>query len=146
MPSAGRIVGAILVGLLAWYVSELYKPLMQEGTDFGHFSIYNAALGVLLGWVMLGYRAHSFRRSSVSAGLTAVAALVFWGLCLHSIAEMLKLSLRKAYDGPVEAVIGVAQLMIKYGAIMATPEMLVTLIVGGCVTGYLSGWAEQRWT
>lgn len=146
MPSAGRVVGAILVGLLAWFVSEMYKPLMLEGTSFGQFSTYNTMLGAVLGWLMLGMRAHRLRSSSVAAGLTAVLVTVFWALFLHSIVEMMKLSLRNAYDGPVEAVVGVALLMIEYGAIMATAEMLVTLIIGGCVIGYLSGKAEKRWT
>lgn len=145
MPTAGRFVGAVLFGFIAWYVSELYKPLMPEGTNFGNFSEYNAVLGIVVGWVMLGLRAHPDRNASVGAGLTTAFALLFWGLLIHGIVEMLKLSLRKRYDGAGEAVIGVFQLMMKYAMMMATPEIIVTLFVGGMLAGSLSGWAQRRW-
>lgn len=145
MPSAGRFVGAILFGLIAWSVSELVKPLMPEGTSFGKFSEYNAVIGIVMGWVMLGLRSHPNRNASIGAGLTTAVAVLFWGLLIHSIIEMLKLSMRNRYDGPVEAVVGVFQLVIKYAIMMATPEIIGTLLIGGLFTGMLSGWAERRW-
>lgn len=145
MPSAGRFVGALFFGFIAWYVSELFKPLMPEGTSFGRFSEFNSVIGIVLGWMMLGLRAHANRNTSISAGLTTAVAVLFWGLLIHSVIEMLKLSLRKRYDGPVEAVVGVFQLMIKYTIMMATPEIIGVLVIGGILTGMLSGWAERRW-
>lgn len=145
MPSAGRFVGAVFFGFIAWYVSELFKPSMPEGTNFGNFSEYNAVIGIVLGWVMLGLRSHGSRNSSISAGLTTSVAVLFWGVLIHSTLEMLKLSMRKRYDGPVEAVVGVFQLMIEYVVMMATPEIIIVLFVGGLLTGMLSGWAERRW-
>jgi len=145
MPSAGRFVGAVLFGFIAWYVSELFKPLMPEGTSFGRFSEYNAVIGIVLGWVMLGLRSHPNRNASIGAGLTTSAAVLFWGLLLNSIVQMLKLTLRDRYDGPVEAVIGVFQLVIEYGMLMATPEIIGILVIGGIVIGMLSGWAQRRW-
>ena len=145
MPSAGRFVGALFFGFIAWYVSELFKPLMPEGTSFGRFSEFNSVIGIVLGWMMLGLRSHANRNTSISAGLTTAVAVLFWGLLIHSVIEMLKLSLRKRYDGPVEAVVGVFQLMIKYTIMMATPEIIGVLVIGGILTGMLSGWAERRW-
>lgn len=145
MPTAGRFVGAILFGFIAWYVSELFKPTMPEGTSFGSFSEYNSLIGMVLGWVMLGPRSHSNRNASIGAGLTTAVAVVFWGLLIHAGIEMIKLSLRKRYDGAGEALIGVLELMGKYGQMMLTPEILITLIGGGMVVGSLSGWAERRW-
>lgn len=145
MPSAGRFVGALFFACIAWFVSEMFKPLLPDGTNFGKFSEYNAALGAMVGWAMLGLRSHGSRNASISAGLTASAALVFWALFLYSVSEMLKLSLRKAYEGPVEALVGVFQLMIEHILLMATPEIIITLVVGGIVAGMVSGWAERRW-
>lgn len=145
MPSAGRFVGAILFGMIAWFISELFKPLMPEGTGFGRFSEYNAVIGIVLGWSMLGLRSHANRNSSIGAGITTAVAVLFWGLLLHCIAEMLKLSMRNRYDGPVEAVVGVFQLMIEYAIMLATPEILAVSLIGGLITGMFSGWAERRW-
>lgn len=145
MPSAGRFVGAIFFGFIAWYVSELFKPLMPEGTAFGRFSEYNALVGVVMGWIMLGLRSHGSRNSSISAGLTTSVAVAFWTLLIHSVIDMLKLSLRNRYDGPLEAIVGVFQQMIKFAVMMATPEIILMLVVGGILTGMISGWAERRW-
>ncbi|KPU82833.1 hypothetical protein JI58_09795 [Marinosulfonomonas sp. PRT-SC04] len=145
MPTAGRFVGAMLFGFIAWYVSELFKPLMLEGTSFGNFSEYNAVLGIVVGWVMLGPRAHPNRSASIGAGLTTAFVLLFWGLLIHGIVDMLKLTLRKRYDGAGEAVIGVFQLMMKYAIMMATPEIIMTLLIGGMLAGAISGWAQRRW-
>lgn len=145
MPTAGRFVGAILFGLIAWYISELFKPLMPEGTSFGSFSEYNSVVGIVVGWVMLGLRAHPDRNASTGAGLTTAVAVLFWGLLIHSVIEMLKLSLRKRYDGAGEAVIAVFQLMAEYAMLMLTPEIFIVLFGGGMVAGAISGWAERRW-
>lgn len=138
-------MGAICFGFIVWYVSELFKPLMPDGTAFGMFSEYNSLIGIVLGWSMLGLRSHGSKNSSISAGLTTSVAVLFWGLLIHSVIEMIKLSLRKHYDGPVEALVGVFQLMIKYAVMMATPEIIIVLVVGGLLSGMLSGWAERRW-
>jgi len=145
MPSAGRFVGAVCFMFITWYASEVFKTGMPEGTNFGNFSAYNAAIGAVLGWVMLGLRAHGSKSTSLSAGLTAAVAILFWVLLIHSLIEMVKLSLRKSYDGPVEALIGMVQLMIKYFVMLATPEILIPLIVGGLLTGMVSGWAQRRY-
>lgn len=144
MPSAGRAVGAALFAILVWFVSEQFKPLMPEGTAFGRFSEFNALFGFVLGWLMMGPRAHPNTSASITSGITATVAIVFWVLLAHSIIEMLKLSLRKRYDGPVEAVVAVFQLMIKYGMMMATPEILGTLFIGGIAIAVVSGRAERR--
>ena len=145
MPTAGRFVGAVLFGFIAWYISELFKPLMLEGTSFGKFSEYNAVIGTVVGWLMMGLRAHPTRGASISAGLTTAVSVLFWNLLIHGIIEMLKLSLRKRYDGAGEAVIGVFKLMLKYALLMATPEIIVSLLVGGMLAGAVSGWAQRRW-
>lgn len=145
MPTAGRFVGAIFFGFIAWYVSELFKPLMPEGTAFGNFSGYNAVIGIVVGWVMLGLRAHPDNKASIGAGLTTSFLVLFWGLLIHAMVEMLKLSLRKRYDGAGEAVIAVFKMMVKYAVMMATPEILIVLFGGGLVAGIVSGWAQRRW-
>lgn len=145
MPTAGRFVGAIFFGFITWYVSELFKPLMPTGTSFGHFSEYNSVIGLVVGWVMLGLRAHPNSKASIGAGITTSFVVLFWALLIHAGIEMLKLSLRKRYSGAGEAVIAVFQLMVKYAEIMATPAIIVVLFGGGVVAGMVSGWAQRRW-
>ena len=142
--TAAKLVGAILFAALAWYTSELIKPLFPDGYDPGRFSETNALIGLGVGWVVAGSRAGRGMASGISAGLTATVALVFWGLLLNCTYEMLRLSLRRQYDGPVEAVVGVFQLMIENLFLMLTPEVIGTLLIGGAVAGLIVEWTSRR--
>ena len=145
MPTAARMTGLVLFGVLAWLVSEQVKPLFPDGTNFGRFSEYNALIGMVCGWVVMGPRAGEGRGGAVGGGITTTVAVLFWGLLLHSIAEMLRLSLRKHYDGPVEAVVGVIQLAIEYVILIGTVPVMGTLFVGGIISGAICGWVARRW-
>ena len=135
--TAAKLVGAVLFAILAWFTSEEIKPLFPEGFDPGRFSEVNALVGLGVGWVVVGSRAGRGLASGISAGLTGVVALVFWGLLVNCTYEMLRLSLRKQYDGPVEAVVGVFQLMMENLLLMINPTVIGMLIVGGMIAGLL---------
>jgi hypothetical protein len=145
MPTAGRLVAAILYGLLAWLVSEMIKPLFPAGMDFGRFSEINALIGVVVGWIVAGSRAGLGWRASVGSGLTASAAVLFWCLFLQSFGEMVRKSLRMQYGGAMDAVVGVFQLMIEHVQVMASSLVIVTLLVGGIVAGLIVEWSARRW-
>ena len=133
MLTAGKLVAAILFAGLAWWTSQVIMPLFPEGTDPGLFEWVNTAVGFVVGWVIAGSRAGTGWAAAVSYGLTTVAGLVFWALFLNCAAEMIRLSLRRAYDGPVEAVIGIFDLMVENGQIMIDPTVIGTLVIGGVV-------------
>lgn len=139
-----KLVAGILFAALAWYVSELIKPLFPEGYDPGRFSETNAAIGFGVGWVVAGSRAGRGWMSGISAGLTAAFALVFWGLLLNCTYEMIRLSLRRQYDGPVEAVIGVFQLMMSNLLIMLDAEVLITLFGGAIIIGLVVEYTSRK--
>lgn len=130
-----KLVGAVLFAVLAWYVSQLIKPLFPDGYDPGRFAEGNAVIGLGVGWVVAGSRAGNGWSAGLSAGLTAAAALVFWGLLLNCIYEMLRLSLRRQYDGPVEAIIGVFRLMMENLLLMINAPVLITLFGGAAIIG-----------
>jgi len=70
---------------------------------------------------------------------------VFWSMFLHSWGEMLRRSLDRAYDGPVEAVAEVFELMVDYLFLMSTVPVWTTLIVGGIVAGIVTGIFGKIW-
>jgi hypothetical protein len=137
MLTAAKMAAAILYAGLAWYVSELIKPLFPEGQDLGWFSEVNAVIAAALAWNIAGSRAGGSWAAAVSYGLTTTIAMTFWGIFLQSGGEMIRQSLRKLYDGPSEAVVAVFGLMFEYGQLMATPQVLGTLLAGGVVAGLL---------
>ncbi|QFT92859.1 hypothetical protein FIU86_08380 [Roseovarius sp. THAF9] len=145
MPTTGRGVAAILMAILAWYASEMFRPLMPEGTGFGWFNEVNVALGLLMGWVVIGSRLNYGYSNAIGAGLTGVGAMVFWALFLQSFNEMLRLALENRYDGPVEGIIAIFELGIDYLFTMWHIPLIVLLVGGGIVIGLVSEWVARRW-
>ncbi|WP_224824653.1 TrgA family protein [Cognatishimia sp. MH4019] len=144
MPTFARLVAAVLFAALAWWVSQLIVPLMPNERPMGYFAIINAAVGLVMGWRIQGARAGNGYNAAIGISLTTVAAVVFWGLLLNSTIVMVELSLRKSYDGAVEAVVGVVDLMATHGKIMLDPTVIGTLLVGGLAIGMVTEWASRR--
>ena len=145
MYTAPRLVAALLLAVVGFAVSELIKPLMPEGTQFGLFSFVNAGLGAIMGWVVIGSRVGRGMAAAVGNGVTGAAALMFWGLFLQAGNEMLRLSLRRRYDGPVEGLTDLFRIGIDYALTMSTGPVLGTLFAGGIVAAMLAEVASRHW-
>ena len=137
MPTRGRLVGAILFAGLAWYTSLLIIPLFPVGTNLGLFQEVNTFFGLIAG---LGYVA------AFSYGLTALVAMVVMALFFNSSVVMVEQSLRKRYDGPGEAVTDVFQMFVDHAIMMATPEIIGTLLIGGIVGGLVTEFFGRRFS
>ncbi|MFP4043632.1 MAG: TrgA family protein [Rhodosalinus sp.] len=148
MPTAARLVAAIVLAAVGWFASELVKPLIEAQTgrtEFGGLSLINLVLGALCGWIVIGKRAGRGYSAAIGNGLTGGAALVFWALFVQAVREMVDRSLARRYDGPVEAIAGVFELIVEYGAFLVNTQMLVTLVAGSILGGVASEFAARRW-
>jgi len=146
MPTAPKLIAALCFAGLGWVASDMIRPLFPEETNFGAFNYVNVVLGLLCGWIVTGPRVGSGWSDGISAGLTGVGALVFWGLFVQAFNEMLRLALDRKYDGPVEAILSVFQIGIEYGQMLINGPLIGTLIVGGIVIGLVAEWASHRWS
>lgn len=145
MFTAPRLVAAVLLAVVAVAASELIKPLMPEGTQFGMFSLVNAGLGALVGWIVIGKRIGRGISAAINNGLTGAAALLFWGLFTQSGNEMLRLSLRRRYKGPVEALTDMFRIGMEFAVTIATPAVLGTVILGAVVASVLAEVSSRYW-
>lgn len=143
--TATRVVAAILLAVTGWIVSQLVRPLMPEGTAFGMFDYVNTALGLAVGWVVIGRRMGRGLSNAIGIGITGAIALLFWAVFLQSAREMFALANKRRYDGPMEAIIGLFQVGIDYIVVIATPAVLGTLLLGGIITAVLAERAARVW-
>jgi len=143
MPTAARLVAAVLLGVLAWMVSEQVKLLMPDRSAFGNFNVINLVLGIVIGWQVIGSRCGRGYSAAIGNGLTGGAVLLFWGLLIHAAVEMFERSMRLRYDGAFEAVAAVFELMAEYGLMMATPLVGGTLVVGAILAGFIAEVVDQ---
>ena len=146
MPTAGKLIGAIVFAALAYFITDLIKPLLPEGSRVGWFSPANALVGLAMGWTIMGRCAGKTYRQSFGFGLTTLAATVFWCLVVWSGYEMLRRSMRMYYDGPVEALQEMAQLMIDYAKLAAVNEVIIPAIVGALFVSWLTEFFARRWS
>lgn len=137
MPSFSRLVGAVLLAALAWYVSELIKPLFPEERDVGWFTQVNAAFGLLVGWKWMGARALGTISNAIGNGLTSAVMLLVSALFFQCVSEMIRLSYNKQYDTAPDAVVGIFELMVEYGQMLSTVEVWGTLLIGGVAAGFV---------
>ena len=145
MPTAAKLFAAFALCVVTFFTAEVFKPHMEEGTQFGAFVPVSALIGLVCGWRVLGPEAGRGMWSSANAGFKAAVIAAILALVIFSTEEMLVLAFRRTYDSPMEAVIGIITLSVKFVQKMFVPDVLVVLFGGGVLAGCLSEWAARRW-
>lgn len=145
MPTAARLIAALVLAVTAWIVSQTVKTHLPDGINFGWFDYVNVAIGAVSGWIVIGRRAGLGILPAIGHGLTGVAVLVFWAIFLQSTNEMLRLSLRRHYKGPVEALLDIFQIGAEYTKVLPYLDVAGALVLGGLIAGILSELANRVW-
>ena len=130
MPTGGKLIAAIAFAALAYFISDLIKPLLPEGAQVKLLSPINAIIGLLMGWTIMGKGAGRTYRQTFGYGLTTLFATTFWCLLLWSGYEMLQNSMRMRYDGPVEALQEMAQIFVDYAKLVAVKAVVWPAVLG----------------
>ena len=146
MPTGGKLIAAIAFAALAYWITDLVKPLLPEGSRVGLFSPVNAFFGLLMGWRIMGKGAGKTYRQSFGYGLTTLAATAFWSILFWSAYEMIKRSTRLYYDGPTEALQEMAQLFLDYGKLAAVSQVIWPAILGALFMSWLTEFFARRWS
>jgi hypothetical protein len=145
MPTAAKLVAFVAFLMTGFLAAEAFKLGMPPGMSFGPFSLVIGIIGGICGWRIAGRLAGHGYSASVGYGLRTSVTIVFWGLLVYSTERMIQRALDMLYNGPVEAVLGIFQLMFELSQKVATPEVLTALVVGGVFGGAAAEWASRRW-
>ena len=145
MPNASSLFAAICLAVLAFIVSGQIMPLFEEGTDFGYFTLVNMAIGAAVGWKVLGTRAGRGTVAAINNGFTSMVVMVFWALFVQGCAEMVNLAMRNRYSGPFEAILAIFENSYEYATLIFIPSILITLVIGGIVSGLITEHVSRIW-
>lgn len=149
MLTAPKVIAAMLFAALGWYASQLiilHFLVEFEGRGVGRLAEINAFFCAIVGWRIAGPRAGDGWNAALSYGLTTAVAMTIVSLFFQSFGEMIRKSLDRDYgDSPVEALVDVFQLMIKFGQVIVKPDVLAVLLGGGLVLGLVVEWCGRRW-
>lgn len=143
MTTSNKLIAAICLAFIGGLVAEFVKPQMPEGSDPGQMTLISAVIGIVVGWRVMGKRAS--KSGALELGAVGVASLVFWGLIMFGLIEMLDLAMRRRFDEPVEALEKVVEIAVEYALYLAHPNVLITLAVGVFVSGFATTFAARRW-
>ena len=145
MPTASKIVAAICFAIFGAIAAQTVKTVMPEGTQFGYFVPISAFIGLLNGWFVMGRLTKRGYRDAMGSGVRTAVTILVWALLVFSIYEMVVLSTKGRYDGPMEAVTASFGIMLNYGKALLTPVVIGTFLIGGLIAGAVSEWAGRRW-
>ena len=145
MPTAAKLISAIILAAIGWMCGEMVKPLMPEGSELSSLSPTCAAVGLIVGWFYLGPRADRDMGSVGANAGTTIFVQVFLTLFVFSFSEMLTNSLRKRYDGPVEATLDIFVISGETVMEFTTAEIVATVIIGGLIASKFAHFAARKW-
>ncbi len=146
MPTAAKLTAAVAFAILGYIAAATFVPHLPEGSQIGLFRELTAALGFIVGWLVMGNLAGHGYSDAVGSGIRTSVTLVFFALLGFSVYLMIQKSFKMIYDGPGDAVLGVFEFMSEYGQMMLVPDVLGVLAVGGVLGGMVTEWAGRRWT
>ena len=144
MPTGAKLIAGLAFAALAYFITDLIKPLLPEGSRLTWFSSVNALVGLLMGWTIMGKGAGKTYRQAFGYGLTTLFATTFWCLLVWSGYEMLQRSFRLYYDGPVEALQEMAQLFVDYAKLAAENGVVWPAIIGALFVAWLTEYFARR--
>ena len=104
------------------------------------------ATGLWTGWVVVGTRTGNGWAAGIGNGLTGIVAFVFWTMFLYSFFEMIKKSMRNSYDGPMDAIMNVFELMYRNAIQLFNAELAIAMVVGGVIAGLFAEYFGKKYT
>lgn len=145
MPTAAKLLSALILAAVGWMCGELVKPLMPEGRDLSYLSPTTAAVGFLVGWFYLGPRAdRGLGTTGANAG-TTLFVQVFMTLFTFAFAKMIGNSLRKRYDGPIDALQDIFIIGFEMAIEYTTAEIAAVAILGVFIASSSAFYAARKW-
>jgi hypothetical protein len=145
MPTGAKAMAAVCFAIVGWMTANAYVPLMPEAGRVGYLREMVAILGAIVGWQVMGTSVGKGYVRAIGSGWKTMIVLAFFALLLCGIYEMLQLSVRMRYDGPIEAILDVFQRMMDRSVPLLSMGVLGVMVVGGAVAGILTENASRRW-
>ncbi len=130
MPTAAKLAGALVFGGCGALAALLGIPTLPDEVVPGYLLPLSGVTGLWLGWALMGRSPGRNIAQAITNGAATVIAMVLFVLVSISCWEMIERSMRLRYDGPGEAVLDVANLLVYYAGFLAVPGVIAVLAIG----------------
>lgn len=144
MPTAAKLVAAIIFAITGYFVSELIRADLPEGQPLKWLVKICVIIPLLIGWRVMGKLVGKNYGAAMNSGFYGIVLSTVSVTFIFAVALMIKKSRRLQYDGPMEALVDVFALMLEYGLLLLNPFVLVVLVCGGFIGGVAAEWAHRK--
>jgi hypothetical protein len=145
MPTASRLIAALLMAGTGIILALELRELRDSLRFYPFFIEFNALLGAVIGWKLVGARVgYGWARAAatgISGGFVTLILVVF-GLAFR---EMLNRAFRKFYDHALEAILAAVKIGITDLLAISATTMILPVIMGAVLSGLGAEAAERRW-
>ncbi len=145
MPTAAKAVGAITFAIVGWLLANAFIPGMPDAASAGHLREGGVVVGLFVGWLVMGNSVGHKYIDAIGYGWKTVIVLAFFCLLFLGLYEMLKQSTRMVYDGPIDAILDIFARMFDRAKEAITFNVVLTMFVGGGISGFVTEGASRRW-
>ncbi|WP_342075666.1 TrgA family protein [Yoonia sp. SS1-5] len=145
MPTAGRLAAALTFFIYGWYVGIIAGPFFPEGNPPNYVIPLSIGLAILVGWTVVGGRLGNGYFGALGHGLTGAFAYGFWTIFIISFINMIRKSLRRLYDGPMDAVVDVFDLMMRAARDFFDINLILTVTLGGMLCACIGEYFARRY-
>ena len=145
MPTAAKMVAAIILALTGFLAAQAVVPYLPEGQRIPWLYWVSIGVPIVCAWRTIGRLVGKSYWSAFNTGLYGLFVSGFFVLLCFAAGEMIKRSIRLRYDGPMDAIVAMFGIAIEYAALLLNPPVLITLLVGGAVAGLAAEWTNRRW-
>ena len=147
MPTAAKLVAALIFAVIAYVAADQYAFVVPDGRPAGPLREVSALVGLLTGWFVMGDFVMKPRGTveAMGTGVRCSVTLAFVVLVIYSIWEMLDRALDGRYKGLQDALLDIFARALAFGTPIFTPGVLGVLLLGGLMGGALAKFAADRW-
>ena len=145
MPTAAKLVVALVFAIAGHLTAGGVRENLPEGMPANQLWLWPIVIPIICAWRILGNGVGKGMVNSINVGSYAMVAAVFFTTLVFAVAEMIKLSTRLRYDGPMDAIVNMFGIAVDYGTLLLTPGCLIPIVCGALLGGVLGELAFRRW-
>lgn len=146
MPTASKLAASLTFAVMAYFAAGVFATYLPEGMPMGKLREVSCLVAMCVAWLTIGsQKPQGHYGLAFGVGLRTAAVITFAVTLIFSIYLMVRLAMRMRYDGPVDAVLGVFELMLEQAQMMGHVDFLLTLFGLGGLAGIVTEWTGRRW-
>lgn len=145
MPTGAKLLGAILFAITGAVAAWIGIPGLPDGRQPGLLIPIATLTGVYFGWTLAGARMGTTLRNALVLSFRTMVLMFITTMFLIAGEEAYQRSVKLRYNGPIEAVTDIANLMIYFAKMAAQPPVMTVMGIGVVLGAVFVNWAGRAW-